>query len=72
MFLRKNLSNLFLLSFLTLFSLIFTAQSSVVTGLVIDENKEGMPGVTVKIDGMSNGTTTNLDGKYSINIENDS
>ena len=51
MFQRKNLSNLFLLSFLTLFSLISTAQSSVVTGLVIDENKEGMPGVTVKIDG---------------------
>ena len=72
MFLRKNLSSLFLLSFLTLFSLIFTAQSSVVTGLVIDENKEGMPGVTVKIDGKSSGTTTNLDGKYSINIQNDS
>ena len=72
MFLRKNLSNLFLLSFLTFFSLIFTAQSSVVTGLVIDENKEGMPGVTVKIDGKSSGTTTNLDGKYSINIQNDS
>ena len=72
MFQRKNLSNLFLLSFLTLFSLIFTAQSSVVTGLVIDENKEGMPGVTVKIDGKSSGTTTNLDGKYSINIQNDS
>ena len=72
MFLRKNLSNLFLLSFLTLFSLIFTAQSSVVTGLVIDENKEGMPGVTVKIDGKSSGTTTNLDGKYSITIQNDS
>ena len=60
MFLRKNLSNLFLLSFLTLFSLIFTAQSSVVTGLVIDENKEGMPGVTVKMMAES-GTTTNLD-----------
>ena len=72
MFQRKILSNLFLLSFLTLFSLIFTAQSSVVTGLVIDENKEGMPGVTVKIDGKSSGTTTNLDGKYSINIQNDS
>ena len=72
MFQRKNLSNLFLLSFLTLFSLIFTAQSSVVTGLVIDENKEVMPGVTVKIDGKSSGTTTNLDGKYSITIQNDS
>ena len=31
-----------------------------------------MPGVTVKIDGKSSGTTTNLDGKYSINIQNDS
>ena len=69
---RNILSNLFLLFFLTFFSLILTAQSSVVTGLVIDENKEGMPGVTVKIDGKSSGTTTNLDGKYSINIENDS
>ena len=69
---RKILSNLFLLFFLTFFSLMLTAQSSVVTGLVIDENKEGMPGVTVKIDGKSSGTTTNLDGKYSINIENDS
>ena len=38
--------------FLSIFSLIFTAQSSVVTGLVIDENKEGMPGVTVKLKEM--------------------
>ncbi len=72
MYLRKNLSNLFLLSFLTFFSLIFSAQTSVVTGIVTDENKEVMPGVTVKIDGNNVGTTTNLDGKYSINVENDS
>ena len=72
MYLRKNLSNLFLLSFLTFFSLIFSAQTSIVTGIVTDENKEVMPGVTVKIDGNNVGTTTNLDGKYSINVENDS
>ncbi|PDH49489.1 MAG: SusC/RagA family TonB-linked outer membrane protein [Bacteroidetes bacterium MED-G20] len=72
MYLRKNLSNLFLLSFLTFFSLIFSAQTSIVTGIVTDENKEVMPGVTVKIDGNNVGTTTNLYGKYSINVENDS
>ena len=72
MYLRKNLSNLFLLSFLTFFSLIFSAQTSIVTGIVTDENKEVMPGVTVKIDGNNVGTTTNLDGKYSIDVENDS
>ena len=72
MYLRKNLSNLFLLSFLTFFSLIFSAQTSIVTGIVTDENKEVMPGVTIKIDGNNVGTTTNLDGKYSINVENDS
>ena len=72
MYLRKKLSNLFLLSFLTFFSLIFSAQTSIVTGIVTDENKEVMPGVTVKIDGNNVGTTTNLDGKYSIDVENDS
>ena len=72
MYLRKNLSNLFLLSFLTFFSLILSAQTSIVTGIVTDENKEVMPGVTVKIDGNNVGTTTNLDGKYSIDVENDS
>ena len=72
MYLRKILSNLFLLSFIIFFSLIFSAQTSIVTGIVTDENKEVMPGVTVKIDGNNVGTTTNLDGKYSIDVENDS
>jgi TonB-linked SusC/RagA family outer membrane protein len=39
-----------------------------VTGTVIDELKEGMPGVTIKIEGNPTGTTTDLDGKYTISI----
>jgi TonB-linked SusC/RagA family outer membrane protein len=39
-----------------------------VTGTVMDELKEGMPGVTIKIEGNPTGTTTDLDGKYTIII----
>ena len=46
---NHNFSKLFLVSFLTLFSFYLTAQSSIVTGVVIDENKETMPGVNVKL-----------------------
>lgn len=34
----------------------------------MDELKEGMPGVTIKIEGNPTGTTTDLDGKYTISI----
>lgn len=43
-----------------------------VTGNVIDETNEGMPGVTVKVEGNDKGTTTDLDGKYAISIDNKS
>ena len=44
------------------------AQSIMVTGTVIDELKEGMPGVTIKIEGNPTGTTTDFEGKYAISI----
>ena len=69
---NHNFSKLFLVSFLTLFSFYFTAQSSIVTGVVIDENKETMPGVNVKVVGKDGGTTTDFDGKYAITVDSDS
>ena len=69
---NHNFSKLFLVSFLTLFSFYLTAQSSIVTGLVIDENKESMPGVNVKVVGKDGGTTTDFDGKYAITVDSDS
>ena len=38
-----------------------------ITGSVIDENEQPLPGVSVLIKGTSRGTTTDFDGKYSIN-----
>jgi len=42
------------------------AQTGSVSGRVVDEKSEGMPGVTVLIEGTSLGNSTNSDGTYSI------
>ncbi|WP_205771874.1 SusC/RagA family TonB-linked outer membrane protein [Mucilaginibacter terrenus] len=41
--------------------------AAVLTGKVVDENGLGLPGVTVKIKGTSNGTVTDASGVFSIN-----
>ncbi|MDN3669485.1 TonB-dependent receptor [Echinicola jeungdonensis] len=41
----------------------------VVTGTVSDHNGEPLPGASVLIKGTSTGTVTDLDGKYSINVD---
>lgn len=42
--------------------------SGAVTGMVVDEKGEPLIGVTVKVDGTTLGTSTDLDGKFSLNI----
>lgn len=37
-----------------------------VTGTVVDENNEPLPGVAVVIKGTTRGTSTDFDGKYAI------
>lgn len=44
------------------------AQNSQVSGTIIDETGFPMPGVTVVLKGTTSGTTTDLDGKYSISV----
>lgn len=44
------------------------AQSTSVTGKVTDEFGETLPGVTILEKGMANGTTTGLDGIYSLDL----
>ncbi|WP_223551924.1 TonB-dependent receptor [Aestuariivivens sp. NBU2969] len=41
-----------------------------VNGKVVDANGNSLPGVTILVKGTSNGTTTDFDGNYSINVEN--
>ena len=38
------------------------------TGVVLDENKQSMPGVTVRVAGSTFGTATDKDGKFALNI----
>ncbi|SHF80494.1 TonB-linked outer membrane protein, SusC/RagA family [Mariniphaga anaerophila] len=46
-------------------------QQKPVSGIVTDQNKQPLPGVTVIIKGTTNGTVTNADGKYTLaNIPN--
>jgi TonB-linked SusC/RagA family outer membrane protein len=42
-----------------------------VTGTVTDTNGEAIPGVTVTVKGKTIGTTTDVDGEYSINCDSD-
>lgn len=40
-----------------------------VSGVVLDENGEGLPGVTILESGTTNGTITDIDGSYSLKVE---
>lgn len=47
------------------------AQNSQVSGTINDETGSPMPGVTVVLKGTTSGTTTDLDGKYSLSVPTD-
>lgn len=40
-----------------------------ITGKITDEGGVGMPGVTVLVKGTNNGTITNIDGQYTLQID---
>ncbi|MFY0654584.1 MAG: TonB-dependent receptor, partial [Cyclobacteriaceae bacterium] len=42
-----------------------------VTGKITDENSQGLPGASVVVSGTSKGTTTDLDGNYSLEAPSD-
>ena len=45
-----------------------TAQERVVTGSVVDENGEGLPGVNIIIKGTASGVITDFNGQYRLNL----
>jgi TonB-dependent starch-binding outer membrane protein SusC len=57
---------LLLVSFILVTSIF--AQESVITGVIMDESGEPLIGATVAIEGTSKGTTTDLNGKYSLSV----
>ncbi|MEJ7691981.1 TonB-dependent receptor [Daejeonella sp.] len=62
------------LRLLTLFLCLFIltvqtlAQQKTINGRVTDENSQPLPGVSVKIKGTNSGTSTGIDGSYSITV----
>ncbi|MEM7162517.1 MAG: TonB-dependent receptor [Bacteroidota bacterium] len=47
------------------------SQGKSISGTVLDDANLPMPGVTVLEKGTQNGTTTDLDGKYTVNVNSD-
>jgi Ca-activated chloride channel homolog len=66
----KHLFLFFISIFLT--SNILMAETRKVTGMVTDKNSDPIPGVNVIIKGTTIGTITDINGKYEIEIKNDS
>lgn len=53
-----------------LFATVALAQTVVLNGTIKDENGEPVPGATVLVKGTSNGTSTDVEGTYSIRVPN--
>lgn len=64
---KQNVNWIFLFLF-ALISHVGFAQSQEVTGTVVDNSGLPLPGVNVIEDGTSNGTQTNFDGNFSIEV----
>jgi hypothetical protein len=65
---NRKLLKSFLLMTLYLFPLIAMAQTRIVGGVVTDEGNEPLIGVSVVAKGTTNGTMTDTDGNYSLNV----
>jgi TonB-linked SusC/RagA family outer membrane protein len=65
---RKNLRFFLVMFFLAFYFLTF-GQERTVTGNVTDETGAPLPGVSVVIQGTTSGTITDIDGNYSITLE---
>lgn len=67
----RKLNLRFLLGLMLLFSIQLISAQTKVSGTVTDESGQALVGVNVVIKGTSQGTITNVDGKYSITASAD-
>ena len=51
--------------------MVFQTDKIIVKGKVVDNEGIGVPGATVLETGTTNGTTTDLDGNFSITVKKD-
>ncbi|MFZ5430156.1 MAG: SusC/RagA family TonB-linked outer membrane protein [Bacteroidota bacterium] len=64
----KRIFILLIIALLANISQIYAQSGRVVTGTVLDENGQGLPGANVVEKGTTNGTISNPDGKFSIRL----
>ena len=60
-----------LLVLMLVFSSFLYSQSILVSGIVVDEGGNPLPGVTVLIEGTNRGTSTTFEGTYAIKADNE-
>lgn len=63
----RAISFMMLMSIMLLYQNVSAQQTDKVQGTVLDEKGATLPGVSVAIKGTTNGTTTDISGKFSIN-----
>jgi TonB-linked SusC/RagA family outer membrane protein len=68
MFMEKFYRSLSVFVLLLVLSSATALAQKTVTGTILDEFGEGLPGVTVLVKGTTTGTATDIDGKYSLNV----
>ena len=57
----------------SLIGLALSAQTKItVSGTVLDENGQPLPGLTVLVENSTNGTITDADGKYTLKVNDNS
>ena len=60
-----------LLVLMLMFSSFLYSQSILISGIVVDEGGNPLPGVTVLIEGTNKGTSTTFEGTYAIKADNE-
>ena len=64
---KTNLNRILTLFFVTLASFAY-AQEQTITGTITDENGFPLPSATIVVKGTSNGSTSDFDGQYTIQV----
>src|SRR6188768_1627768 len=66
--LYTNLLRLFFMISMMAFSMVSYAQRIAVSGTIVDESGDPVPGVNIIEKGTASGTASDAEGKYSINV----
>ena len=58
----------FLLALFIPFSFISIAQTTNLTGRILNDKNEGLPGVSISIEGLAGGTSSDVEGHFTLSV----